>query len=623
MHENSKTHKNCVLIMKKRGDLHQRIDKQIVLQIENDVKYWKDVLCRVTAVVKSLCSRGLSLRGNNDNFGNSHSGNFIMCLELIAEFDPFLASHIKKYANKGKGSTSYLSLNIYEEFVNLMGQKVRETIINEIKKAKYFSIIVDSTPDVSHTDQLSFIFRYVNDNGEPVERFLLFLSNTGHKSEDLAKAVFNVLELYNLDIQNCRGQSYDNASNMAGKYTGLQARIKQVCSHAVYVPCSAHSLNLVGECAANCCYLAEDFFNVIQNLYVFFSSSTHRWQILSKQLQGNVTIKMLSGTRWSARHDACFSLSYNWKEIIKALKIFENDPLEKPQTRCEARGLLKKLQSLEMGIMVSVWGDVLERFNVTSKKLQEVKIDLKTVISLYNSLIKYTEELRNNFDLYEKKGFEKCGIKEYKDISSRKKKRKLVFGESQDTEAQLSPREKFRSQIFITIMDSLIFELNKRASAYEEINKTFSFLFQLQKLNITEVRKQADYLRKCYPNDLPVTFANECVHFRSYLLKNSNKENIPKTALDMCKMINDDDIQNIYPYFNIALRMFLCCPASNCSSERSFSALKRVKTYLRSRMTDDRLNNLAVLHIESDITTQIQYDEIIQDFSEKKSRRKL
>jgi len=83
-------------------------------------------------------------------------------------------------------------------------------------------------------------------------------------------------------------------------------------------------------------------------------------------------------------------------------------------------------------------------------------------------------------------------------------------------------------------------------------------------------------------------------------------------------MIHDDDIQNIYPYINITLRMFLFCPASNCSFERSFSALKRVKTYLRSRMTDDRLNNLAILYIESDITTQIQYDVIIQDFSEKK-----
>lgn len=144
---------------------------------------------------------------------------------------------------------------------------------------------------------------------------------------------------------------------------------------------------------------------------------------------------MLSGTRWSARHDVCFSLSYNGKEIIKALEEFENDKLEKPQTRCEAKCLLRKLQSLEIGIMVSVWSDVLERFNVTSKKLQEVKIDLKTVLSLNNSLIKYSEELRNNFDLYEKKGFEKCGIKENKDISSRKKKRKLAFGETRDAES--------------------------------------------------------------------------------------------------------------------------------------------------------------------------------------------
>jgi len=217
---------------------------------------------------------------------------------------------------------------------------------------------------------------------------------------------------------------------------------------------------------------------------------------------------MVSGTRWSARHDAYFSLSYNWKDIIKTLEEFENDKLEKPQTRCEARGLFRKLQSLKMGIMVPAWSDVLERFNVTSKKLQEVKIDLKTVLSLYDSLIKYSEELRKNFDLYERKGFEKCGIKEYKDTSRRKKKRKLAFRESQDAEANLTLRDKFRSQIFIPIMGSFIFELNKRMSAYEEINKKFSFFFRLQTLSITEVRKQADYLRKCYPNDLPVTFAN-------------------------------------------------------------------------------------------------------------------
>jgi len=146
-----------------------------------------------------------------------------MCLELIAEFDPFLANHISKFGNKGNGSTSYLSFSVYEKFIEMMGEKVKNTIVNEIKNAKYFSIVVDSTPDISHTDQLACIFRYVKTNGEPVERFLQFFANSGHKSEDLADAVFMVIGENELDIKDCRGQSYDNASNMSGVYSGLQA----------------------------------------------------------------------------------------------------------------------------------------------------------------------------------------------------------------------------------------------------------------------------------------------------------------------------------------------------------------------------------------------------------------
>lgn len=47
-----------------------------------------------------------------------------MCLKLITEFDPFLDDHIKKYGNKGKGSTSYLSFATYEEFITLMAKQV-------------------------------------------------------------------------------------------------------------------------------------------------------------------------------------------------------------------------------------------------------------------------------------------------------------------------------------------------------------------------------------------------------------------------------------------------------------------------------------------------------------------
>ena len=86
--------------------------------------------------MKSPSSRGLAIRGHENKFGSTHSGNFVMSLELIAEFDPFLQNHIPTFGNKGKGKTSYLSFTVFEQFIEIMGEKVKKTIVNEIKNAK-------------------------------------------------------------------------------------------------------------------------------------------------------------------------------------------------------------------------------------------------------------------------------------------------------------------------------------------------------------------------------------------------------------------------------------------------------------------------------------------------------
>ena len=84
----------------------------------------------------------------------------------------------------------------------------------------------------------------------------------------LAKLLLKALDELKIPIQDCRGQCYDNASNMSGKYTGVQARIKALSPYADYVPCSAHSLNLVGTHAASCT-AATDFFLFLQKFYYF------------------------------------------------------------------------------------------------------------------------------------------------------------------------------------------------------------------------------------------------------------------------------------------------------------------------------------------------------------------
>lgn len=106
-----------------------------------------------------------------------------------------------------------------------MTKTVLENIVQETITSKYFSIIIDSTPDISKVDQLTVAIRYILPDGSPVERFLGFLPSVGHKAKDMELAHF--FSDLGIDMKNCRGQSYDNAQNMSGIYNGLQSRIKK------------------------------------------------------------------------------------------------------------------------------------------------------------------------------------------------------------------------------------------------------------------------------------------------------------------------------------------------------------------------------------------------------------
>jgi len=89
----------------------------------------------------------------------------------------------------------------------------------------------------------------------------------------------------------------------------------------------------------------------------------------------------------------------------------------------------------------------------------------------------------------------------------------------------------------------------------------------------------------------------------------------------MLKYIKYEALDGIFPNMEIILRMYLSTAVSNCTGERSFSVLKRVKNYMRSSMKDDRLNALSHLSIESDLLRTLNLDEIINDFATSKSRK--
>jgi hypothetical protein len=73
-----------------------------------------------------------------------------------------------------------------------------------------------------------------------------------------------------LDIQDMRGQGYDNGANMRGKHNGLQNKIRNINPGAFFIPCASHSLNLVVKDAAKVTFETLNFFNKVQELYTFF-----------------------------------------------------------------------------------------------------------------------------------------------------------------------------------------------------------------------------------------------------------------------------------------------------------------------------------------------------------------
>ena len=139
---------------------------------------------------------------------------------MLVEYEPLLATHIKGHANEGTGHVNYLSSTICEELIQLMGERVLNEIITGIRDSKYFSVSVDSTPNEAHIDHLTIVIRYM-EKSMPNERFLSFLPNIGNTGDATSKALLQFLDNYNINIHDCRGQSYNNALNMSGKYKGM------------------------------------------------------------------------------------------------------------------------------------------------------------------------------------------------------------------------------------------------------------------------------------------------------------------------------------------------------------------------------------------------------------------
>ncbi|WOG86241.1 hypothetical protein DCAR_0205442 [Daucus carota subsp. sativus] len=480
-HEKSNNHLNSLTDWM---ELETRLKKKLTIDsynqkiIAEEKKYWGEVLKRITCVIKTLASSNLAFRGRSGKLDDDNSGNFLSIIRMIAEFDPIMEEHLRRIRKKEIHRVHYLGHNIQNELILLLATELKKKIISTVKGAKYYSVILDCTPDISHEEQMSLIIRCVDISTTPIsveEFFIEFVKVSETTGDALFIQLKESLRDLKLDLTDMRGQGYDNGSNMKGQYKGVSARVLREYPRAFYSPCGCHSLNLALCDMAMSSIQAKSFFGVVQRIYKLFYGSTKRWEVLKsyvKDKNGNgLALKSWSDTRWESRISSVKAIRFQVPQIRDALLHLVEHSVD-ATTTSDASSLVNfDLQNFDFLVGMVIWFKILQKVNKVSKILQSKDMDIDACITLLQRLIHFFEEYRNNGFKNAKDEAGKIALEmgvepTFRETRVRRKKR--FIDESTSDEPIQVAEDFFRVNYFLHIVDTALSSLNKRFEQFKK-----------------------------------------------------------------------------------------------------------------------------------------------------------
>ncbi|KAI4823366.1 hypothetical protein KUCAC02_011954 [Chaenocephalus aceratus] len=208
-----------------------------------------------------------------------------------------------------------------------------------------------------------------------------------------------------------------------------------------------------------------------------------------------------------------------------------------------------------------MWNAILQRFQGVSAALQAVELDLCNAVDLVRSLREYVAGLRDQFDNFETaaKNMSPTVSDEYRTDTQRKRKRKSQADDSSEPECELSGRSRFRTSVFIRVIDRLVSELDRRYQSYNDVCENFGFLNRFHSISPQDLRSAARSLQQKYSSDLEEEFVEEAVHFRELV---RNEKLSSTSAVELQKMLRRRKLHTVFPNTDIALRLFLTLPVT-------------------------------------------------------------